>query len=66
MSTKDLQAPHFSRFNFVNVTVSQNSCPGHACFEIVAGVNGKLTIEMDQVSFENNQPGESILDVHGL
>lgn len=32
----------------------------------MAGVNGKLTIEMDQVSFENNQAGESILDVHGL
>ena len=67
MSTTDLQAPQISGFtvNFSNVTVSQNSCPGNACFEIVAGVNGKLTIEMDQVSFGNNQAGENILDVHG-
>jgi len=48
---------------FTNITVSQNSCPGHACFEIVAGVNRKLALEMDQVNFEDNKSGESILDV---
>lgn len=35
---------------FTNITVSQNSCPGHACFEIVAGVNRKLALEMDRSS----------------
>ena len=48
---------------FKNITVSQNSCPGHACFEIVAGANGKLELEMDQVNFEENESGNNILDV---
>lgn len=48
---------------FKSIAVSQNSCPGHACFEIVAGVNGKLVLEMDQVNFEDNKSGESILDI---
>ena len=66
MSAQNIQAQEMNRFtiNFTNITLSQNSCPGHACFEIVAGGNGKLALEMDQVSIENNEAGESILDVH--
>ena len=48
---------------FKNITVSQNSCPGHACFEIVPGANGKLELEMDQVNFEENESRNNILDV---
>ena len=65
ISAQNVQAQQIGTITvyFRNITVSQNSCPGHACFEIVAGVNGKLALEMDQVKFEDNESGESILDV---
>ena len=65
MSVQRVQVEDIAKFtvNFKNITASQNSCPGQACFEIVAGMNGKLTLEMDQVIFEHNEGGESILDI---
>ena len=65
ISTQNVQAQEIGRFTvyFTNITVLQNSCPGNACFEIVAGINGKLALEMDQVNFEDNESGESILDI---
>ena len=65
ISALDVQAQQIGTITvyFKNVTVSQNSCPGHACFEIVADVNGKLALKMDQVNFEENESGESILKV---
>ncbi|XP_078379289.1 uncharacterized protein LOC144662371 [Oculina patagonica] len=65
MSAQTLQVQEIARFtvNFTNIIVSQNNCSGLACFEIVAGVKGNLTLEMNQVTFENNEAGESILDI---
>ena len=65
MSAQSVQVEDVAKFtvNFTSMNVSQNSCPGQACFEIVAGMNGKLTLEMDQVIFEHNKAGESILDI---
>ena len=65
MSAQSVQVEDIAKFtvNFTNITASQNSCPGQACLEIVAGMNGKLTLEMDQVIFEHNKAGESILDI---
>ncbi|KAL9969672.1 hypothetical protein ACROYT_G021911 [Oculina patagonica] len=66
ISAQNLQVQENAKFtvNFTNITVSQNSCPGLACFEIDAGVKGELMLEMDQAIFENNKAGESILDIH--
>ena len=65
MSAQSVQVEDVAKFtvNFTSMNVSQNSCPGKACFEIVAGMNGKLTLEMDEVIFEHNKAGESILDI---
>ncbi|KAL9965741.1 hypothetical protein ACROYT_G029583 [Oculina patagonica] len=65
MSAQTLQVQEIAKFtvNFTNLTVSQNKCSGLACFEIVAGVKRHLTLEMNQVTFENNEAGESILDI---
>ncbi|KAL9965740.1 hypothetical protein ACROYT_G029582 [Oculina patagonica] len=65
MSAQTLQVQEIAKFtvNFTNIIVSQNNCSGLACFEIVAGVKGKLTLKMNQVTFENNGAGESILDI---
>ena len=65
ISAQDVQAQQIGTIAvyFKNITVSQNSCPGHACFEIVAGTNGKLALEMDQVNFEENESGGNILKV---
>ncbi|XP_078381631.1 uncharacterized protein LOC144664395 isoform X2 [Oculina patagonica] len=65
MSAQTSQVQEIAKFtvNFTNITVSQNNCSGLACFEIVAGVKGKLILEMNQVTFEDNKAGESILDI---
>ncbi|KAJ7392406.1 hypothetical protein OS493_012068 [Desmophyllum pertusum] len=66
MSAQSLQAEQVRlTANFTNINGSLNSCPGQACFQIVAGMNGTLMLEMDQVNFENNEAGGSVLDVSG-
>ena len=68
ISAQNVQAQQIGRFTvyFKNITVSQNICPSSSCFEIIAGVNGKLALQMYQVTFEDNESGESILDVQNL
>ena len=65
ISAQNVQAEQIGTItvNFTNITVSQNICPGHACFEIDAGENRKLVLEMDQVKFEDNESVESILNI---
>ena len=68
MSTPNLQEQKSKvTVNFTNMTVSQNNCPGQACFELVAGVNGtKLALAVEGGFYENNVAGGSIFDVHGF
>ena len=65
ISAQNEQAQQIGRLTvyFKNITVLQNICPSSSCFEIIAGINGKLALEMYQVTFEDNKSGESILDV---
>ena len=67
MSSQNLQVQQFNKFtiNVTNTALSHNSCPGHACLEIDAGVKGELALHMDEVIFEHNKVGESVLDVRG-
>ena len=68
MSTPNLQEQNSKvTVNFTNIiTVSQNICPGRACFELVAGMNAgtNLALAVERGFFENNVAGGSIFDVH--
>ncbi|PFX17515.1 hypothetical protein AWC38_SpisGene18147 [Stylophora pistillata] len=52
------------------MTVTQNVCPGRACFKFVAGMNGaKIALKMERRTLERNVIGDgegSVLDVHGF
>ena len=53
------------RVNFTNITVSQNICPGKACFEIGSGNDGLLIMKMEEGKFESNNALESVFDIGG-
>ena len=69
--TKKLQESN-SRItiDFTNTTVTQNVCPGRACFEFVAGMDGaEIALKMEKGMLESNviANGEgSVVDVHGF
>ena len=53
------------RVNFTNITVTQNICPGKACFAIGSGNVKLLTVKMEKGIFENNSASESVVDISG-
>lgn len=63
MTSDSLQAR--ITLNVTNILVTQNTCPGKSCFVIGSGKKGKFTMKMEKGKFEENEAGESVLDISG-
>ena len=52
--------------NLTDINAVNNTCAGKACFVLSSGNNsGLLILSMQKGNFENNQAGETVLDIRG-
>ena len=50
--------------NLTDINAVNNTCAGKACFVLSSGNNsGLLILSMQKGNFENNQAGETVLDI---